>query len=370
MNLFTPIEIGPLTLPNRVVMASMTRSRTGPGHVPLPMTAVYYAQRASAGLICSEGTNISRQGMMSFTSSGIWSAAQVAGWRVVTDAVHAAGGRIFLQLWHVGRISHTSIQPDGALPIAPSAIAAKVEKRTATGEFAPLPVPRALELDEIPVMVAQYRDGAANALAAGFDGVELHGANGFLIDQFLRDASNRRTDRYGGSAENRARFLLEVADAVTQVWGKGRVGVRFSPSTAFNDMADSDPETTFGTAIAALNDFDFAYLHLIEGLPGTGMAPPPGQPRLAHKFRRLFRGPVILNGGYTRESANTAIAAGDADLISFAAAFLANPDLPERLRRAAPLNPPDRDTYYTPGPKGYIDYPTLAQADTKAVLSS
>jgi N-ethylmaleimide reductase len=366
MDLFAPFQLGPYSLPNRLVMGPMTRSRTGPGNVPTALTAIYYAQRASAGLIVTEATHISPQGAMSMTSSGIHTPDQTAGWRRVTAAVHEAGGRIFLQLWHVGRISHTSIQPDGALPVAPSAIAARCEKKTATGEMRPLPTPRALDIDEIPGLIDQYRRAAASALAAGFDGVEIHSANGFLIDQFLRDGSNHRADRYGGSAENRARFLFEVTEAVAKVWGGERVGVHLSPTTNFNDMFDSDPAHTLGVAADGLNAFGLTYLHLVEGVPGSPMAPAEGMPRLAPMLRKIFRGALILNGGYTRASANAAIAAGQADLISFAVNFLANPDLPERLRRDAPLNVPDRATFYSGGAKGYTDYPTLDQMTTSA----
>jgi N-ethylmaleimide reductase len=269
--------------------------------------------------------------------------------------VHAAGGRIFLQLWHVGRISHPSFQPGGALPVAPSAIAPEGNSRTASGPQ-PFVAPRALELAEIPAVVAQYADGARRAQAAGFDGVEIHGANGYLIDQFLRDGTNRRTDAYGGAVENRARFLLEVAEAVARVWGPKRVGVRLSPLGAFNSMSDSDSEATFGYAAAQLRRFGLAYLHLAM-MPGALQAGSAEQ-SMVRLLRERFHGPVILNGGYDRETGNAAVAAGLTDLVSFGTLFLANPDLPERFAEGAPLNAPDPSTFYGGGARGYIDYPT------------
>jgi N-ethylmaleimide reductase len=271
--------------------------------------------------------------------------------------VHRSGGRIFLQLWHVGRISHPSLQPEGALPVAPSAIAARGEAFTAIGPQ-PFIVPRALATDEIAGVIAQFEDGARRALAAGFDGVEIHGANGYLIDQFLRDGSNRRTDRYGGSVLNRARFLLEVTEAVAGVWGAGRVGVRLSPWSEFNDMRDSDPRTTFGYAARALAPLELAYLHLLEPVGGL----PAGETPLAPELKAAFRGPLMVNGGYTRALAEAALARGEADLVSFAASFLANPDLPARLARNAPLNTPDPATFYGGDHRGYTDYPALDAA--------
>jgi N-ethylmaleimide reductase len=356
-DLFSPILLGELTLPSRVVMAPMTRNRAGPGNVPGALAVEYYSQRASAGLIVTEATQVSPQGVGYPGTPGIHSDAQVAGWRRVTDAVHQAGGRIFLQLWHVGRISHPSLQPDGALPVAPSALAAAGEVFTATGPQ-PFVVPRALETAEIPKLVAQFADGARRAQAAGFDGVEFHGANGYLIDQFLRDGTNRRSDRYGGSLENRARFLIEVTEAVAGVWGTERVGVRLSPWGSFNSMSDSDPRATFGYAARALAPFGLAYLHLVE--PAGDV--PAGATPLAPELKAAFGGPLMLNGGYTRPLAEAALARGEADLVSFGASFLANPDPPLRLARNAPLNAPDPATFYGGDHRGYTDYPALAPA--------
>ncbi|MEW5927991.1 MAG: alkene reductase [Gemmatimonadota bacterium] len=348
--LFTPVRLARHTLPNRVVMAPMTRNRAGAGNAPVALNALYYAQCASAGLIVTEGSQVSPRGVGYPDTPGIHSGAQVEGWRRVTDAVHREGGHIFLQLWHVGRVSHPAVQADGGLPVAPSALAAEGALYTAAGPL-PYPVPRGLETDEIPGVVEEFAEGARNALRAGFDGVELHGANGYLIDQFLRDGSNRRTDRYGGPVENRARFLLQVAAAVADVWGGDRVGVRFSPVSPYNGMRDSDPKGTFGWAAQALNRFGLAYLHLSEPV-GT-----PESARVAPLVRQVFRGPLILNGGYDRASADAAIASGAADLVAFGTAFLANPDLPARLEEDAPLNTPDRATFYGGDARGYTDYP-------------
>ncbi len=346
--LFTPVRLARQSLPNRVVMAPMTRNRAGRGNVPGALNALYYAQRASAGLIVTEGSQVSPRGVGYPDTPGIHTDAQVEGWRRVTEAVHREGGRIFLQLWHVGRVSHPSVQAEGGLPVAPSALAAEGALYTAAGPL-PYPVPRALETDEVPGVVEEFAAGARNALRAGFDGVELHGANGYLIDQFLRDGSNRRTDRYGGPVENRARFLLQVAAAVTDVWGGDRVGVRFSPGSPYNGMRDSDPAGTFGYAAHALNRFGLAYLHLSEAL-GT---PAPVAPLV----RRVFRGPLILNGGYDRAAADAAISSGAADLVAFGTAFIANPDLPARLAEDAPLGAPDPATFYGGDARGYTDYP-------------
>jgi N-ethylmaleimide reductase len=353
-DLFAPFQLGPLPLANRIVMAPMTRNRAGAGSVPTALNAEYYVQRASAGLIVSEATQVSPQGVGYPGTPGIHSDAQVEGWRRVTDAVHRVGGRIFLQLWHVGRISHPSLQPDGALPVAPSAIAAEGDAFTASGPQA-FVAPRALETGEVAGVVAQFEDGARRALAAGFDGVEIHAANGYLIDQFLRDGTNRRTDRYGGLVENRARFLREVAEAVTGVWGGERVGVRLSPWSDFNSMRDGDPPATFGHAARVLAPFGLAYLHVIE--PASGV--PAGAAPLAPALKAAFGGPLVVNGGYTRALAEAALARGEADLVSFAAWFLANPDLPARLARNAPLNAPEPATFYGGDDHGYTDYPPL-----------
>jgi len=354
--LLSPFQLGPLHLPNRVVMAPMTRNRSGPGNVPTAMNAAYYAQRASAGLIVSEATQVSPQGLGYPGTPGIHSAEQVAGWQRVTDAVHRAGGRIFLQLWHVGRISHPSLQPGGALPVAPSALAPAGQAWTLDG-LKPYVTPHALDLAEIAGIVEDYRRAARNAREAGCDGVELHGANGYLIDQFLRDRTNRRTDRYGGGAENRARFLVEVTAAIVGEWGGDRVGVRLSPTNPYNDIADSNPAATFAVAVGALAPFGLAYLHIVEPAAGDPLAG--GELPDLKFFRRLWRGPLMGNKGYDLERANAAIRDGSADLVSFATLFLANPDLPERFRRGGPFNPPDRKTFYGGSASGYTDYPAI-----------
>jgi N-ethylmaleimide reductase len=356
IDIFSPLRLGPLQLPNRVVMAPMTRNRAGRGNAPGPLNATYYAQRASAGLIISEATQISPQGLGYPGTPGIHSSEQVAGWKGVTDAVHAAGGRMFLQLWHVGRISHPSLQPHGALPVAPSAIAPTGQAMTAD-DMKPFVTPRALETSEIAGIVEDYRHGARNARAAGFDGVELHGANGYLIDQFLRDGANRRTDRYGGDALNRARFLIEITEAVVGEWGAECVGVRLSPTNPFNDMRDSNPAATFATAVGELNRFGLAYLHVVE--PAAGDPVPAGEVPDIRFFRKIWHSALIGNKGYDLARANAVIRDGCADLVSFAVLFLANPDLPIRFRRGGPFNPPDRKTFYGGAAAGYIDYPPI-----------
>jgi N-ethylmaleimide reductase len=353
-DLFTPIALGPLSLPNRIVMAPLTRSRAAPGNVPTQLNALYYAQRTSAGLIIAEATQIMPEGQGYISTPGIHSAGQIAGWRCVTGAVHVCGGRIVLQLWHVGRISHQSFQPGGALPLAPSAIRPNGQAFTAQG-FEPIPTPRALDIVEIPGIVAQYAQAARNALAAGFDGVEVHAANGYLIDQFLRDGTNKRTDAYGGSIENRGRFLLEVVDAVTAAVGVERTGVRISPQNAQNDIADSDPQSLFNHVASALSCKGLAYLHVIEG--DTGGTPVPPFDYLA--IKRLFGGPVIANNGFDKERANEAIEQGRADLVAFGKPFIGNPDLVTRLYLNAPLAPVNRETLYGGAEQGYTDYPTL-----------
>jgi N-ethylmaleimide reductase len=340
-------------------MSPMTRSRAVEGNVPSPLAPTYYAQRAGAGLIVSEATQVSPQGVGYIRTPGIHSAAQVAGWRQVTDAVHRAGGKIFAQLWHVGRISHPDFH-DGALPVAPSAISADGEVFTSRGRTK-MVTPRALETNELPGIVAQFQRGAESAKAAGFDGVELHGANGYLLDQFLRDGTNRRTDAYGGSIRNRARFPLEVTEAVVGVWGAQRVGYKVSPNGAFNAMSDSDPIATFSYLADELTRFGLAYLHVTEGVAGP-MAPPAGVALAAPVLRQQFAGALILNGGYDEAAGNAAIAQGRADLIAFGVPFLANPDLPDRYARRAALNAPDQATFYAGEEKGYVDYPALAGA--------
>jgi N-ethylmaleimide reductase len=358
--LFDPIQLGRYTLSNRVVMAPMTRSRAGAGLVPTDLNAKYYAQRANAGLIITEASQVSPQGMGYVNTPGIYSPEQVAGWRKVTDAVHQAGGRIFLQLWHVGRISNPSLQPNGQQPVAPSAIKPKGESMQADFSMKPFETPRALETEEIPGIVAAYAKGAENAIAAGFDGVELHGANGYLIDQFLRDGTNKRTDRYGGSVENRVRFLGEATKAVVDVVGADRVGVRLSPNTAFNDMKDSNPRATFGAAAETLNKLGIAYLHATTWGEGDGEIP--GGPIGPGFFRPLFKNRIITAAGYTKEKAEAVLKSGSADLVAFGSLYISNPDLVERLRSNAPLATPDRASMYGGDAKGYTDYPTLEAA--------
>jgi N-ethylmaleimide reductase len=355
-DIFSQFTLGSLQLPNRVVMAPMTRNRSGPGNAPGALNATYYAQRASAGLIISEATQISPQGVGYPGTPGIHSAEQVAGWKGVTDAVHAAGGRIFLQLWHVGRISHPSLQPDSELPVAPSAIAPAGQAMTLEG-MKPFVTPRALATAEVAGIVGDYRRAAHNARVAGFDGVELHGANGYLIDQFLRDGSNRRSDRYGGTALNRARFLIEVVEAIVGEWGAERVGVRLSPTNPFNDMADGNPAATFAAAVGELNRFDLVYLHVVEPAASDPVAH--GEVPNIRFFRRLWRGALMGNKGYDLARANAVIHDGWADLVSFAVLFLANPDLPVRFRHGGPFNPPDRRTFYGGAAAGYTDYPPI-----------
>jgi N-ethylmaleimide reductase len=356
LTLFSPVQVGPYELTNRIVMAPMTRNRAGPGNAPTALNATYYAQRASAGLIVTEGSQVSPQGLGYPGTPGIHSTGQVAGWKLVTDAVHAKGGRIFLQLWHVGRISHPTLQPDGALPVAPSAIKPDGKLWAGSG-MVPFETPRALAIDEIPGIVEDFRTGAANALAAGFDGVEIHAANGYLLDQFLRDKANQRTDRYGGSIENRARLVIEVTDAVLGVWGADRVGIRFSPTHPFNDMGDGNPAATFGYVVTQLDTRRLAYLHIVEPAP-TDPVPAGAHPDV-RLFRPLWRGPLIANRAYDLTRGNAVLAEGAADLVSFAALYLANPDLPERLANDGPFNEPDRKTFYGGGAAGYTDYPAL-----------
>ena len=356
-DLFSPVQIGACELPNRIVMASMTRNRAGPGEAPTELMATYYAQRASAGLIVSEGTQISPQGQGYPGTPGIFSLAQIEGWRHVTEEVFVHHGRIFCQLWHVGRVSHPLLQPDGALPVAPTALAPAGKLWTPQG-MQPFVTPRTLETAELAALVDDYRKAAANALTAGFDGVELHAANGYLIDQFLRDGSNRRIDRYGGSVANRTRLLIEVTEALIGEAGSARVGVRLSPTNPFNDMADSNPAALFGHATDELDRFGLAYLHIVE--PGESDPLGRGARPDGTFLRARWHGPLMLNKGYDLARANAAIADGTADLISFATLYLANPDLPARLARGGPFNPPDRATFYGGGAKGYTDYPALA----------
>ncbi len=339
-------------------MAPLTRNRAGEGNVPGDLNATYYRQRASAALLITEATQVAPMGQGYPRTPGIHSEAQVEGWSAVTDAVHEEGGRIFLQLWHVGRISHSAYH-DGARPVAPSAIRPEGEVLTPDLEMVPYETPRALATEEVPEVVDQYRQGAANARRAGFDGVEIHAANGYLIDQFLRSGTNERTDRYGGSLEDRLRFLREVTGAVTDEWGAGRVGVRFSPLSPFNDMHDDTPAETFRAAATTASDFDLAYVHLVE--PSTPKPPVAGDGEPSQVFggiREAFDGALVANGNYNEDTAADAIERGYADLIAFGRAFLANPDLPRRLREGLPINVPDESTFYNGDAEGYTDYPT------------
>jgi N-ethylmaleimide reductase len=367
--LFQPIGLGGLELPHRVVMAPLTRSRARqPGNVPTPLNACYYAQRASAALIISEATQVSMQGQGYAWTPGIHSREQVEGWRLVSDAVHERGGRMFMQLWHVGRISHPALQPDQMLPVAPSAIRpsgnAFIENERGEPEFVPFVTPRALQIEEFPYLVRQYTRGAVNARRAGMDGVEIHAANGYLLDQFLESGTNKRADEYGGPVHNRARLLMEVVQSACDVWGPEFVGVRISPLGAFNDMSDDDPEQTFGYVAEKLNDYKLAYLHIINPAAAQvekGLPPEPRALRMVELIRSKYRGKLMLCGGFDRDSAEAWLALGRADVIAFGRKFLANPDLPERFRLRAPLNKDDPSTYYGGGAKGYTDYPTLAQ---------
>ena len=355
--LFDPVQLGALALPSRIVMAPLTRCRAAEGNVPVALNAEYYRQRASAGMIIAEATSVSPQGFGYPNTPGIFTAAQVAGWRGVTSAVHAAGGRILLQLWHVGRISHPSYQPDGGLPVAPSAIKpqGKIFTGTAMEDYV---APRALERSEIPGVIAEYVHGARLAKEAGFDGVEIHNANGYLLDQFLRDGTNRRGDDYGGSVQNRVRLTLEVTEAVVGVWGADRVGIRLSPGGVFNDMHDSDPLETFGHVLKELDSMRLAYAHVTR-VTAQDVAHGAKEGVGPRELRPHYRGNIVSAGGFTRESGERALAEGWADAIAFGVPFLANPDLPERLRRHASLNVPDEATFYAPGPEGYTDYPFL-----------
>jgi N-ethylmaleimide reductase len=353
-NLFSPIQLGPYRLNNRVVMAPLTRMRA-PGSIPTELMQLYYAQRAGAGLIISEAIAISPQAIGYPSIPGLFTDVQVKAWKKITEAVRSKGGRIFAQLWHVGRISHPDLL-NGELPVAPSAIAPQGNAVTYDG-LKPFVTPRALETDELSSIVDQYRIAAKNALNAGFDGVEIHSANGYLLDQFLRDGTNQRDDRYGGALENRSRLLLEVVAAVTRVWGAERVGVRLSPSGTFNDMKDSEPEKLFVHVLGQLNRFDLAYLHVVDALEGD----------IRHGanvvdlavLRRAYLGTLIVCGGYDKHRAELALATESADAVAFGQLYIANPDLVERFKLNAPLNPPDVNTFYGGDERGYTDYPFL-----------
>jgi hypothetical protein len=349
--LFDPLKIGDLEVPNRIFLAPLTRNRsTGPGRVPNALMREYYAQRASAGLIISEATSVAPAGVGYPHTPGVWSDEQVEGWRKIVEGVHAAGGRIFLQLWHVGRISDP-VYHDGALPVAPSAIAPKGNVSLVRPQR-PYVAPRALETEEIPSVIEAFRRGAENAKTAGFDGVEIHGANGYLLDQFLQDGANRRDDGYGGSIENRARLLLEVTDAVVSVWGAGRVGMHLAPRGDAHDMGDSDLPATFGYVARELGKCKIAFLCARESTKA---------PRLGPDLKTAFGGVYVANEGFSREEAEAVIASGEADAVAFGKLFLANPDLPRRFSLGAPLNPWNSETFYTDGPVGYIDYPPLEE---------
>ena len=355
--LYTPIALGPIALSHRVVQAPLTRLRSEqPGDVPGPLMATHYGQRASkGGLQIAEATTVSVTGRGYRGAPGIYSDAQVAGWRRVTSAVHAKGGRIFLQLWHVGRQSHVDMT-GGVAPVAPSVVPFEQVVVTQDG-WVPVSPHRALGIEEIPGIVEEFRQGAVRAKAAGFDGVEIHGANGYLLDQFLQDGSNKRTDAYGGPVENRARLLLDVVEAVTSVWGGDRVGVRLGPSGSWAGMSDSDPEATFGYVARQLNRFGLAYLHIIEPRIVGAEAPVEGKPPVAAaQIRKSFTGTLIVAGGFEREGAEEIVERGEADLVAFGRHFSANPDLPERLRRNLPLNRYDRDTFWGGDHRGYTDF--------------
>jgi N-ethylmaleimide reductase len=355
MDLFSSYKLGQNDLKNCIVMAPMTRCRAIEGNVPSPLSITYYVQRAQAGLIITEGSQVSPEGVGYVRTPGIYSPKQIEGWKMVTTAVHQAGSKIFIQLWHVGRVSHPDFQ-GGDLPVAPSALPVEGMVHTPLGKKK-IETPRALESEEMPKIIEQFRKGAENARAAGFDGVEIHGANGYLLDQFLRDGSNHRTDQYGGSLQNRARLPLEVCQAVADICGADKVGYRISPHFSRYSMSDSNPSKTFSYLARELTNLGLGYLHLIEFVSGPMLVAP--EARLASTIRGIFEGSLILNGGYDAQKGNEAIKKRKADLISYGTLFLANPDLPERFKRNAPLNLPDPGTFYAGEGRGYIDYPLL-----------
>lgn len=354
-DLFSPVNLGAISLKNRIAMAPLTRNRAGEGGVPQPMNVTYYEQRASAGLIITEATPISPMGHGYPALPGIYTDAQVAGWKKITDSVHAKGGKIVIQLWHVGRISHPSLLPNNELPVAPSAIKPAGKAFTYQG-LVDYVTPRALDLAELPAIVQDYVHATKCAIAAGFDGVEIHAANGYLLDQFLRDGTNHRTDQYGGSYENRARLLIEVTRAVVETIGADKVGVRLSPVNPFNDMKDSNPQAVFNYVADALNQFNLAYLHAVEGgIHGGGES----DPFDFDGFRKLFKGAYMANLSYDKARGTAAVQSGHADVIAYGVPFIANPDLVERFKQDAPLNEADSNTFYGGTEKGYIDYPAL-----------
>lgn len=371
LKLLQPFKLGDLELKNRMVMAPLTRRRADQQLAPTQLNALYYAQRASAGLIVSEATQISPQGTSLPRTPGIYSPQQIAGWQLVTKAVHDRDGLIFLQLWHGGRCSHPSLQPQNALPVAPSAIAPAEELAlTITEEEVPFVVPRALSISEIPSIIAQYRQAAENALQAGADGVEIHGASGYLLDQFLQDNSNHRTDAYGGSMENRARLLMEVTTAVIEVWGASRVGVRLSPSSTFQDMNDSNPKALFNYVVTQLDQLELAYLHLVEPrIKGSHDDYSDKKVQLGvDYFRPRYNGTLITAGGYTRDTGEAIIRQGDGDLVAYGRLFIANPDLPKRFALNVTLNPYHRSTFTGGDEIGYIDYPFWQFSESSSSL--
>ncbi|MEH6350596.1 MULTISPECIES: alkene reductase [unclassified Pseudomonas] len=359
--LFTPYTLGDLTLSNRVVLAPLTRNRAGQGFVPSEFAATYYSQRASAGLLISEASQISQQGQGYQDTPGIYTQAQIDGWRTVTDAVHAKGGRIFLQLWHVGRVSHVDLQANGAAPVAPSALR-PATKVFVNNRFEDVSEPRALDISELPGIVNDFRQAAANAIAAGFDGVEIHGANGYLLDQFIKDGANMRTDAYGGSIENRARLLLEVTAAVVDEVGASRTGLRISPVSPANGVSSSAPQAQFDYLIDQLNTLDIVYLHVVEGATG---GPRDVAPFDFGALRQRFKNTYIANNGYDLDLATSRLIEDKADLIAFGRPFIGNPDLVERLRTGSPLSAFNPATLYGGGATGYIDYPTLAESSAQ-----
>ncbi|MDB5628446.1 MAG: NADH:flavin oxidoreductase/NADH oxidase [Tardiphaga sp.] len=353
--LLEPYQLGPITLTNRTVMAPLTRNRAVEGMVPNPLAIEYYGQRATAGLLITEASQVSQQGQGYQDTPGIYSKEQVAGWKKVTDRVHKDGGHIFIQLWHVGRISHTDLQKDNGKPVAPSAVQAK-GKTFVGGKFVDVSEPRALEIGEIPAIIDSFRNAASLAIEAGFDGVEIHGSNGYLLDQFAKDGANKRTDAYGGSIENRARLMLEIAKAVADQIGPERTGIRLSPVTPANDISDSNPQPLFDYIVDQLSALKLVFIHVIEGATG---GPRDVAPFDYAGLRKRFKGAYIGNNGYDLALAERTLQSGAADLIAFGKPFISNPDLVERFRTGAPLNEGDKATFYGGGEKGYTDYPTL-----------
>ncbi|PHS70638.1 MAG: alkene reductase [Methylophaga sp.] len=355
--LFSEKTLGDLNLPHRIIMAPLTRCRSSqPGDIPNDLNAEYYKQRASSALIITEATQISPQGKGYAFTPGIHSKEQIQGWQKITHAVHDENSHIFMQLWHVGRVSHSSLQPENVLPVAPSEITVEGQAFTYEGML-DFEMPRALELSEMPDIVEQYRQAAVNAKQAGFDGVEIHAANGYLLDQFLKDGTNKRNDIYGGSIENRARLVLEVVQAVTEVWGGHRVGIRISPTGTFNSMSETNPQALYNYLVEKLNQFNLSYIHVVERFGDAAT-----EDFDFTSLRKLFNGAYIANGSYTGESAEQSLKNDCSDFVAFGVPFISNPDLPERIEQSAPLNPADPDTFYGGDAKGYTDYPSLISA--------